>query len=142
VDESSPDINGEQSVAGAWQRVQPMGVTPRESVANLKRALEAHEVREKARAKRARKQQRREERGHAGHGRPRKRISRAKRERVYLRDGYRCVECGAHRDELPLGARGLGLDHVIPVVAGGDNSEENLQTMCGPCNCAKGNKLP
>jgi 5-methylcytosine-specific restriction endonuclease McrA len=34
-------------------------------------------------------------------------ISRAQRERVYQRDGYRCIDCGRMRD--------LTLDHVVPL---------------------------
>jgi 5-methylcytosine-specific restriction endonuclease McrA len=55
-----------------------------------------------------------------------------KRRAVYARDGYRCVKCGSGDD--------LTLDHIRPVSWGGSNRAENLQTMCGPCNRAKGNE--
>lgn len=43
-----------------------------------------------------------------------------------------CVACG----------NGLGLDHVIPLSKGGMNTTGNLQTLCKPCNSAKGARLP
>ena len=54
---------------------------------------------------------------------------------VLKRDNYRCAKCGAspsndHTVELEV-------DHVIPVVSGGSNSLENLQTLCRRCNQGK-----
>lgn len=51
---------------------------------------------------------------------------------VYARDGLRCVHCGA-TDPLTI-------DHIIPIVAGGTDDLENLQTLCGPCNYRKGDR--
>lgn len=39
-----------------------------------------------------------------------------------------CVSCGENR----------GIDHVVPMVLGGTNTPDNIQTMCRPCNRAKG----
>lgn len=61
-------------------------------------------------------------------------ISQLRRESVYERDGNACVACGSTDD--------LTLDHKIPRSRGGTNAEENLQTMCKPCNAEKANKLP
>jgi hypothetical protein len=47
-----------------------------------------------------------------------RRIAREVRQRVWQRDGGRCVECGA--------TQYLEFDHVIPVARGGDNSEANV----------------
>lgn len=32
-------------------------------------------------------------------------------------------------------------DHIIPKSRGGGNTQSNLQTMCQPCNCKKGNSI-
>jgi hypothetical protein len=60
----------------------------------------------------------------------RERIPLAVRRAVYKRDGFACLECGARHK--------LSLDHEVPVSSGGDNSEENLRTLCLDCNFAKG----
>jgi 5-methylcytosine-specific restriction endonuclease McrA len=49
---------------------------------------------------------------------------------VYERDGWRCVECGSADD--------LTVDHIIPWSLNGPDKEENLRTLCGPCNSKKG----
>lgn len=54
------------------------------------------------------------------------------REAVYARDGWACVACG-RQDRLSL-------DHKHPYSRGGEDTYENLQTMCVPCNARKGNK--
>lgn len=51
------------------------------------------------------------------------------RSEVVLRDGERCVWCGAFR--------GLQLDHVRPVALGGANDAENLQLLCESCHLEK-----
>jgi hypothetical protein len=61
-------------------------------------------------------------------------ISKAKRERIYKRDGYECVRCGENDK------RELTLDHIIPVSRGGSSKDDNLQTMCKRCNVLKGSK--
>lgn len=50
--------------------------------------------------------------------------------KIFDRDGYKCVVCGAGKN--------LTIDHIIPLVYGGSNEESNLQTMCGKCNTSKG----
>jgi hypothetical protein len=49
---------------------------------------------------------------------------------VLRRDGFRCVICGAPED--------LMADHVVPELHGGEATSDNLQTLCRPCNSAKG----
>lgn len=44
-----------------------------------------------------------------------------------------CAYCG-HR----ITARGLHVDHMVPVVRGGSNDINNLQAICRPCNKRKG----
>lgn len=63
-------------------------------------------------------------------------ISGRLRKQVFERDGYRCVApgCGSWVD--------LTCDHIVPESKGGATTLENLQTMCRPCNCRKGAKMP
>lgn len=49
---------------------------------------------------------------------------------IWERDNFTCKKCGARRH--------LTLDHVIPESLGGSSEPENLQTLCKPCNRAKG----
>jgi hypothetical protein len=60
-------------------------------------------------------------------------IPKGMRHEVFKRDGYRCVECGAKRDD---GAT-LHVDHKIPVSKGGTDELDNLQTLCSDCNLNK-----
>lgn len=55
------------------------------------------------------------------------------RERVFRRDGFRCVYCAA-----AFPGEQLTLDHVQPRMRGGDGSEGNLVTACAACNTRKG----
>jgi len=58
----------------------------------------------------------------------------ALRERVFIRDGFRCTYCGYEED--------LSCDHVIPLVQGGKSTMDNLTTACRSCNCAKSGRTP
>lgn len=49
---------------------------------------------------------------------------------VLDRDGHRCYYCGSTYN--------LTIDHIIPVAKGGTSTIENLRTLCGRCNMAKG----
>lgn len=49
---------------------------------------------------------------------------------IFARDGYRCLLCGATKP--------LHVDHELAIANGGTNDLENLRTLCGPCNWAKG----
>lgn len=59
-------------------------------------------------------------------------IPRELRHEVFKRDGYRCCECGASKNETSL-----EIDHIIPVAKGGTNDIDNLQTLCRECNRMK-----
>lgn len=52
------------------------------------------------------------------------------RSRIIDRDGGCCRKCGSDSD--------LCLDHIVPVVLGGGDSEDNLQVLCRTCNSRKG----
>jgi 5-methylcytosine-specific restriction endonuclease McrA len=60
---------------------------------------------------------------------------------LFARDGYRCLYCGRHRQEL-RGREFLTRDHVIPMSRGGLNVWANVVTACSPCNNRKGSRLP
>lgn len=69
---------------------------------------------------------------------PAARIHRAKipavvRLAVYKRDGWACLSCGTGDD--------LTLDHLLPWSLGGADTEDNLQTLCRPCNSRKGARV-
>jgi len=51
------------------------------------------------------------------------------RARVFARDGYKCVYCGTTEK--------LTVDHIINVYRRGENTFENLQTLCISCNSRK-----
>jgi hypothetical protein len=63
----------------------------------------------------------------------RKPLGAGTRYAVLERDNFRCVACGATAAQTEL-----HVDHVRPVVAGGTNDLDNLQTLCQRCNIGKG----
>lgn len=60
-------------------------------------------------------------------------IPKSVRAAVYERDGWRCLHCGTGAE--------LSLDHIIPWSHGGPDTDENLQTLCRPCNSSKGARV-
>ena len=52
------------------------------------------------------------------------------RDRILLRDGYRCRVCGRVGVEMEV-------DHIMPLYQGGAESDENRQVLCGDCHRAK-----
>ena len=65
--------------------------------------------------------------------RARRHIPDSLRLQVYDRDGWRCLHCQS--------AENLSLDHIHPYSLGGDDTLENLQTLCRSCNSRKGVKV-
>ena len=55
---------------------------------------------------------------------------------VFKRDGFTCRYCGGTTPSVVL-----EVDHIIPVVEGGDDAQENLATSCFMCNRGKGRVL-
>jgi 5-methylcytosine-specific restriction endonuclease McrA len=57
---------------------------------------------------------------------------------ILQRDGFRCRHCGR-----PRSAPGvvLHVDNVVPVVAGGATTEDNLLTACDECNLDKATRV-
>jgi hypothetical protein len=61
------------------------------------------------------------------------------RYRVFRRDRFRCVLCGASpATDLRCV---LHADHIMPVTRGGLSTLENLRTLCQDCNLGKGSRL-
>jgi hypothetical protein len=60
-------------------------------------------------------------------------ISESVRLFVWQRDKGQCVKC-ASRERLEF-------DHIIPVTAGGSNTERNVQLLCESCNRSKGSTI-
>ena len=56
-----------------------------------------------------------------------------KRKVIYERDGNKCLKCGS--------VENLTIDHIMPLSKGGNNSNNNLQTLCAECNMSKGIKF-
>lgn len=84
----------------------------------------------------------------ASHGR-RVRLAEATIERfdpleVFERDGWICQLCGEPVDQAAKhpDLMGPSLDHVIPLIAGGDHSRANSQLAHWICNVRKGASLP
>ena len=59
-------------------------------------------------------------------------VSESLRNKIYERDGYKCLACGCTTN--------LSLDHIIPFSKGGKTESDNLQTLCKSCNSRKGNR--
>lgn len=59
------------------------------------------------------------------------------RANVFARDGFACQYCGLRKARSEL-----SFDHVVPRVAGGRTSWENIATACRPCNHKKRNRTP
>jgi hypothetical protein len=59
--------------------------------------------------------------------------------RVMKRDNFSCCACGASPALMP--GLTLHVDHINPWSRGGETIEENLQTLCEPCNLGKSNVL-
>jgi 5-methylcytosine-specific restriction endonuclease McrA len=62
---------------------------------------------------------------------PRRAFSKTVKAAVLLRSSGMCEAPGCDRV-------GRDFDHVRPVATGGDNSLDNCQLLCRPCNAAKG----
>lgn len=67
----------------------------------------------------------------------RKQIVRFSRTNIFIRDQHRCQYCGNRFPKMHL-----TMDHVNPVVQGGEKSWENIVTACKPCNQRKGGRTP
>lgn len=62
-------------------------------------------------------------------------ITKSLRHEVFVKDNYKCVECGATKEDTRL-----HVDHILPVSQGGSDELSNLQTLCEACNLTKSNR--
>lgn len=53
--------------------------------------------------------------------------------RIRNRDGHRCQSCGKGVNDNVK----LHVDHKVPLACGGGNDDDNLWTLCEPCNLGK-----
>ena len=60
-------------------------------------------------------------------------ISTDVQDRVWNRDGGKCVQCGSNEN--------LEFDHIIPFSKGGANTYRNIQLLCESCNRSKSDKI-
>lgn len=93
------------------------------------------ELLEKERIRNLRRQVRKElvESGQIQQSKKREPISQDVQDKVWIRDGGKCVVCGS--------CENLEFDHIIPFSKGGSNSYRNLQLLCEKCNRSKSNKI-
>lgn len=64
-------------------------------------------------------------------------ISGLTQQRVWVRDGLKCMYCGRRMGEVQL-----TIDHWQPLEHGGANDERNFLAACRGCNKNKGSILP
>lgn len=62
-----------------------------------------------------------------------RRITQEVKDKVWNRDGGKCVECGSNQN--------LEFDHIIPFSKGGANTYRNLQLLCESCNRSKSDSI-
>lgn len=74
-----------------------------------------------------RKEDRRRTKGDLGHSYSG--MTEALRWEIMERDNFTCQGCGSRKY--------LNVDHIKPLVYGGETKKENLQTLCGSCNSRK-----
>ena len=70
----------------------------------------------------------------------RRRFTRDEIRRIWLRSNRKCHLCGKGWKLHQRGAKGWHVDHVIPNIGGGRDTEmmENFLVACAPCNLKKG----
>lgn len=61
-------------------------------------------------------------------------------ERLFNLQNGKCAACKTRLSKT--GKHRFHVDHVQPISRGGNNSPENLQLLCGPCNQCKHTKTP
>lgn len=62
-------------------------------------------------------------------------LSKRRRFEIFKRDRFTCLYCGRKPPEVFLEA-----DHIVPISAGGPDTESNMATSCRDCNRGKSDK--
>ena len=60
-------------------------------------------------------------------------IEDVSRDEIAERDGHTCHICG-----LWVSVHEMTLDHVVPLIKGGEHTKENIKLAHGECNSRKG----
>lgn len=61
---------------------------------------------------------------------------------ILERDGWQCQRCRVKNFEnKEWGKPKMQVDHIVPIYHWGKTERSNLQTLCAPCNKAKGARL-
>jgi 5-methylcytosine-specific restriction endonuclease McrA len=70
-------------------------------------------------------------------------IEKFKRVEIFERDNWICQLCGepVDRTARPRSSRSVSLDHIIPLILGGEHSRANTQTAHFGCNARKGHRV-
>ncbi len=78
----------------------------------------------------------------AGKRTKRRRLSKARRTRILTRDDWTCQnsECSSPNLRL-LSDNQISIDHINPLVLGGENSDDNYQSLCYICDKEKGTRI-
>jgi 5-methylcytosine-specific restriction endonuclease McrA len=56
--------------------------------------------------------------------------------KILKKYNFSCAECGRQQPEVKL-----TVDHIIPLIKGGEHSYKNIRPLCLSCNCRKGASL-
>lgn len=67
----------------------------------------------------------------------RKMVKSKVRMEVYSTHAGLCFYCNTY-----LFYQRMTIDHMVPLIRGGTNARDNLVCACGPCNTAKGDRMP
>lgn len=107
----------------------------KEAVLEAKKEEIRRELIEKEQNRQLKRQVRKEliESGHIQQNKKRKPIPQDVQDKVWVRDGGKCVFCGS--------VESLEFDHIIPFSKGGANTYRNIQLLCEKCNRQKSNKI-
>jgi hypothetical protein len=127
----SPEVKSKLERAQAIMAHKVQGNTSLENVLDvlLDSYLTTHGREERAERARKRKKSRRKEKASSNSPAKRKHIPNEIKRSVFERDGYACSYI-ANDGTCCKKTAGLEIDHILPVVLGGNDSEDNLRVLC------------